>query len=149
MNTIFNSSDYETIRKRIENLKPDAARQWGKMNSAQMLAHVSETVRMAIGEVKLKRNFLGYIIGPLVKKSYIGPNPFKTGSPTAGEFVIADSRDFEKEKTRLLGLVKRLHEGGEAKVTRNPHGFFGELTPEQWGITQWKHLDHHLRQFGG
>lgn len=148
MNTIFNPSDYENIRKRIENLKPDAARQWGKMDSAQMLAHVSETVRMAIGEVKLKRIFLSYIFGPLVKKSYLGPKPFKPGSPTAAEFTIADPRDFEKEKTRLLELVKRLHEGGEAKVTRHPHGFFGELTPEQWGVTQWKHLDHHLRQFG-
>lgn len=148
MNTIFDSSDYETIRKRFENFTPGAQRQWGKMDPAQMLAHVNVTLQTALGEIIIKRLFIGYIFGPLAKKSYVGPDPMKPNGPTAKEFIITDSRDFEKEKQKLLVLVKRLHEGGEENVTRNPHGFFGKLTPQEWGITQWKHMDHHLRQFG-
>jgi hypothetical protein len=118
------------------------------MNVSQMLAHCSETTRMALGEVKLKRLLIGRIFGPLARKNYLGPYPFAKKTPTAAEFRISGSRDFEKEKQRLLELLKRLHEAGEKGVTRHPHGFFGELSPEQWGITQWKHFDHHLRQFG-
>ncbi|WP_410479057.1 DUF1569 domain-containing protein [Pedobacter psychrodurus] len=35
-----------------------------------------------------------------------------------------------------------------AKCTRYPQAFFGPLTPEEWALMQWKHFDHHLRQFG-
>lgn len=148
MNSIFNPEDYRNIVSRIEKLTAGAARQWGKMEPAQMLAHCSATVRVAIGDVKLNRLFIGRIIGPFARKNYVGPNPFKHESPTAKEFIISDAREFEKEKQELLGLVKRLHEGGEKNVTTHPHGFFGPLTPQEWGLTQWKHLDHHLRQFG-
>ncbi|HEU4718612.1 MAG TPA: DUF1569 domain-containing protein [Bacteroidia bacterium] len=148
MKTIFNASDYAGIEERINRLTPSSPALWGKMNVAQMLAHCSATVEMALGDVVLKRLFIGRIIGPLVKKKFLGEEPFKQGNPTAREFTITDPRDFEKEKQRLLGLMKRLHEGGEAGATKHPHGFFGPLTPAQWGQTQWKHFDHHLRQFG-
>jgi Protein of unknown function (DUF1569) len=147
MNTIFNSSDYQSIVKRIESVSPNAQRQWGKMETPQMLAHVSETVRMALGEIQIKRTFMGRILGPLMKSGHVGPKPFGQNYPTAPEFLISDKRELENEKQKLLALVKRLHEGGEANVTKAPHGFFGKMTPAQWGIAQWKHLDHHLRQF--
>jgi hypothetical protein len=28
------------------------------------------------------------------------------------------------------------------------HFIFGAMTMEQWNALQWKHIDHHLRQFG-
>jgi transposase InsO family protein len=62
--------------------------------------------------------------------------------------VIADSRDFFREQEQLKLKVLQFHEGGEAKCTRHPHPFFGALTPQEWARGSYKHLDHHLRQFG-
>lgn len=148
MNTIFNSSDYESVRERIGKLSPDTKPLWGKMNSAQMLVHCSQAARVVVGDLRLKRLFIGYIFGPFAKKDFVNEKPFKQGYPTAKEFVSSGQYDFGKEKECLLGLLKRMYEGGPEKATKEPHAFFGHLTSEEWGITQWKHLDHHLRQFG-
>ena len=148
MRSVFNESDYRDLVARIEKLPAGAPRQWGKMDVAQMLAHCSETVKVVVGDTVMKRLFIGRIIGPFVKKGYLSPTPFKPGSPTAPSFVVTTPREFEKEKAKLLGLLKRMYEGGEANVTKHPHAFFGKMTPKQWGETQWKHFDHHLRQFG-
>lgn len=145
---MFNEADYTAMVKRIEKMQADSPRQWGKMNQAQLMHHCVHGVKLAIGEVRLKRSFLGRIIGPLVKKGFLSDKPFKPNLPTAPELVVSEQKDFEKEKADLLRLVKKFYEGGEAGATKHPHGFFGELTPKQWGETQWKHLDHHLRQFG-
>jgi hypothetical protein len=148
MKTIFNETDYSELIKRIESIQPTNARRWGKMDAAQMLAHCCFAMELALGEKTLKRSFLGRILGPMVKKSFLSDKPFNQNSPTAPEFLIVDQKDFDKEKARLLILAKKLHTAGEAGATKHPHGFFGHLTPQQWGETQYKHLDHHLRQFG-
>jgi hypothetical protein len=147
MKTIFNETDYKDLVQRIESVQPGNKRAWGKMDSAQMLAHCCFAMQLALGETKLKRRLIGRILGPMIKKSFLSETPFKPNNPTAPEFLMTEPKDFEKEKARLLELVKKLHEAGEAGTTKHPHGFFGHLTPAQWGQTQWKHLDHHLRQF--
>jgi Protein of unknown function (DUF1569) len=52
------------------------------------------------------------------------------------------------ERERLRGLVDRFCQAGAPGCTSHPHSFFGHLTPEEWAILTYKHLDHHLRQFG-
>jgi hypothetical protein len=54
----------------------------------------------------------------------------------------------DKERERLSGLIDKFAAGGEAACTKNPHGFFGKMRAEEWAILMYKHLDHHLRQFG-
>ena len=73
---------------------------------------------------------------------------FTKNLPTVPEFRVTDEPNFEAEKTKLIALVKRLSEGGPKVLTKNPHPFFGYMTTEEWDTLQWKHLDHHLRQFG-
>ncbi len=148
MKTVFNEIDYAELVKRIESAKPETQRIWGKMNVAQMMAHNSAAVELALGDVKLKRKFIGYLLGGFIKKSFLSEKPFPKDSPTAAEIIITDARDLENEKAKLLQLLKRMYLGGEKGATTHPHSFFGKLTPQQWGETQWKHLDHHLRQFG-
>ena len=148
MKTIFNDADYAAIMKRIESMQADSPRQWGKMTQDQVMHHCAHAAKLAIGEVRLKRSLLGRILGPIAKKGFLEDKPFKRSLPTASELVVSNKYDFEKEKAELISLVKKLHEGGEAGATKHPHGFFGDLTPQQWGESQWKHLDHHLRQFG-
>ncbi|MBI3509532.1 MAG: DUF1569 domain-containing protein [Bacteroidetes bacterium] len=148
MKTLFDQAVYEEITGRIRKISENTTRGWGKMEPAQMLAHCCEAMEMAIGDKKLPRSVMGRILGPMIKKSFLRDTPFKQNNPTAKQFIITDKRELEKEKQRLLTLTKRFHEGGEKNATKHPHGFFGHLTQKQWGEMQWKHLDHHLRQFG-
>ena len=97
------------------------------------MAHCTEAAAMATGDSKLPRLFIGRILGPLIKPAFLGEKPFTKNSPTAPSMKIADTREFEKEKTKLISIIKRFAEGGEAKCTTNPHPFFGRLTPAQWG----------------
>lgn len=148
MKTLFDSTAYDEIISRIDTLTPESHRRWGRMNVAQMLAHCVQPLMMATGTRKLKRQLLGRLIGWLAKKNYLSDKPFDQNLPTAAGFKIPDEREFEKEKAELKKLVKQFYDGGETAATRHPHSFFGHLTPKQWGETQYKHLDHHLRQFG-
>jgi transposase InsO family protein len=45
-------------------------------------------------------------------------------------------------------VIDRFVAAGPKSCTTHPHSFFGPLTPEEWAILMYKHLDHHLRQFG-
>jgi len=148
MKTMFHSPDVKEILDRLDQLRPDTQRQWGTMDAAQMMAHCIETTAMATGDSKPPRVFIGRILGPLIKPAFLGESPFRKNSPTAPSMKIADKREFEKEKTKLITIIKKLADGGEAKCTTHPHPFFGPLTPAQWGTSQYKHLDHHFRQFG-
>jgi len=148
MKTLFDSNAYAEINQRIDKLRPDSQRQWGKMDVAQMLAHCVGPMEMAIGNKKPKRQLLGQLIGWLAIKDYLSDKPFKPNLPTADGFKVADPREFDREKTKLKTLIREFHEGGEASATTHPHSFFGQLTQKQWGETQYKHIDHHLRQFG-
>jgi len=79
----------------------------------------------------------------------LGDKPFSRNSPTDPTFVITDSRNFVREKERLLELIGRFCAGGAAAAGGQMHSFFGRISGEQWGTLMYKHLDHHLAQFGG
>ena len=118
------------------------------MTVAQMMAHCNISLETAMGKNKIPRLFIGRLLGPLVKKSVLSEKPFGKGSPTDKSYIFKDNRDFEEEKAKLKGSILKFHEGGPAICTTHPHPFFGHFTPEEWAVFQWKHLDHHLRQFG-
>lgn len=148
MTTIFDPQVYESVVSRIGRLQPDSERQWGKMTCSQMLEHTARAVEMALRLRGGKQRLLGKILSPFFKKMYLSEAPFPKNSPTGPEFVITGDPDFEAARTRLLDLVERLHKAGPEGVDGHVHGFFGPLTGDQWGSTQFKHIDHHLRQFG-
>jgi hypothetical protein len=118
------------------------------MNVAQMLAHCNKSVETAMGMNFMKRLFIGRIIGTMVKKQVLGQKPFGKNSPTDKSYIFTGNLNFEEEKSKAIASIKQFFEGGPAKCTTYPHPFFGPFTPEQWAVFQWKHLDHHLRQFG-
>ena len=148
MKNIFDPADAESFVKRIDQLTPQSTPQWGKMNVAQMLAHCKTGLEVAQGEKSVKRIFIGYILGPLFKSSFYNEKPFSKNIATAEIFKMQGEFDFDFEKQELIKKILQFYEGGPSKCTTEPHGFFGHLTPQQWGIGMYKHLDHHLRQFG-
>jgi hypothetical protein len=88
------------------------------------------------------------LIGSLVKPIYTNEKPLSRNSPTDKKLLVSEQRDFLREQEQLRLKVRQFCEGGEAKCTRHPHPFFGTLTPEDWSRGMYKHMDHHLRQFG-
>lgn len=148
MKTIFDAQVFEETVNRLEGLAPAAARQWGKMSPAQMLEHTARTVDIALGRGKQQQMLLGKLIGWTVRKRFLGAEPFQKNAPTGPDFVVKHEPEFEAAKARLIGLVRELHAKGEAGVEGHVHGFFGAMSGADWGRTQYKHLDHHLRQFG-
>ncbi|MFZ1918600.1 MAG: DUF1569 domain-containing protein [Terriglobales bacterium] len=148
MKNLFERETVDEVIARIDKLQAASERQWGKMGVAQMMAHCSATMDMASGRLNLPRIFIGRILGPLVKPVYTNEKPFSRNSPTDKKLVVADQRDFAREQEQLKLKVRQFYEGGEAKCTRYPHPFFGTLTPQAWARGSYKHLDHHLRQFG-
>lgn len=147
MKTLFDKVILKEILDRIDKLQPTSQRQWGKMNAAQMLAHCSETFEVATGQKLLPMTIAGRLFGWMLKSFYAGAKPFSKNSPTDKSFIVSDVRVFDHEKDRLIKLVNQFSEGGEEKCTTQPHCFFGKLTPAEWGIGMYKHMDHHLRQF--
>lgn len=148
MKTMYDTAAYEEILGRLEKLSAASQPQWGRMNAAQMVAHCCETLKVVTDKVQLKRRLLGRVLGPIFRAQYVGDAPLRKNSPTNPFFIITDERTFQQEKERYVALLTEFHTGGAAKCTRQPHSFFGDLTPEEWGRTTYKHLDHHLQQFG-
>jgi hypothetical protein len=143
---LFDTAVKQEIITRINKLTPHSQRQWGKMDVAQMLAHVQLPIRIAYGTHQPKGSFLLRLIGPLFKSKLWDKKPYKQGLPTDPTFIMTGSeKDFEKEKAGLLDLVTRF---SEATIVGEKHPVFGKLTKENWSKATWKHIDHHLNQFG-
>jgi hypothetical protein len=147
MKNLFEPGTVQEVMTRIEQLRPQSQRQWGKMDAAQMMAHCSAALDMASGRLVARRMLLGRIVGPRVRHVLTDDTPFPRNSPSAKELKVG-SCDFQREYERLTRCVHQFHEGGEAECTRHPHPFFGPITPLEWSTGMYKHLDHHLKQFG-
>ncbi|MBK7874917.1 MAG: DUF1569 domain-containing protein [Planctomycetes bacterium] len=146
--SLFDPAGNQAILARVQRLTATTKPQWGKLDAPRMLAHCQVALKVAMGDLALKRNLIGYLFGGIAKKQLMRPEPFKKNLPTAPEFKVATTRGFDAEREALVALVTRFGRGGPSVLVQKPHPFFGPLTVEEWDTLQWKHLDHHLRQFG-
>lgn len=149
MKNLFDAISTEEIGTRVARLGSRNERQWGRMDLPQALAHCSAGFKLASGEIRPPRAFMGRLLGWAIKPMALRDDaPMRPDSPTAKELVVLDQRDLETERTRLLAAMNQFTASGPAGCTTHPHPFFGRLTPAEWAIQMYKHVDHHLRQFG-
>lgn len=148
MKNLFERQAVDEVISRIDRLQPASQHLWGKMDVAQMMAHCSAALDMASGRLNPPRIWIGRVLGPVFKAVYTNEKPFSQNNPTDKKLVITDRRDFQQEQEQLRTKVRQFHDGGEPQCTRHPHPFFGSLSPQDWSRGMYKHLDHHLRQFG-
>jgi hypothetical protein len=149
MKNLFDPARATELRERIERLRPDSPRVWGKMTAPQAMAHCAVALEWAVGDTVAPRMMIGRVIGGVVKRLAVrDDDPMKRNAPTAPDLRIVDERELATEQARLTRLIDRFSAGGPAGCTTHPHAFFGRMTPAEWAVLMYKHVDHHLRQFG-
>ncbi len=150
MKNLFNLKDREDLIKRIDTLTESNSRKWGKMTVQQILPHLSDPFRYSLGEknaTDLNNPFFKSFMGKWIVRFL----PWPKSSPTAGEFLpgrgMTEPTNFYADKQSLLLLIHRFVNVPESFQFRN-HPVFGKLSQQDTGRLYWRHLDHHLRQFG-
>ncbi len=149
MKSIFTNDGHQDIIKRLDKLSLGSKRQWGKMDVTQMLKHCSIPLEVALNKRELKTNanfFKKFLFKTFIKPQMYNDKLWKPNLQTPKQFVINDSLNFDNEKEYLLALINEFSSKREDKNWPT-HPLFGDFTPEQRGKMQYKHLDHHLRQF--
>lgn len=149
MKNIFEKPVSDEIIQRIQALKTDSQPLWGEMSVAQMLAHCCVAYELVYDNKSAKpKGFKKWMLKTFVKNIVVSEKPYKKNSRTAPEFLIADARDFRHEKERLIGFINQTRELGADYFDGLESHSFGSLNSQQWNNMFYKHLDHHLKQFG-
>ena len=145
MPTVHDEGYRSALQSRIQSLRPDSPRRWGKMTPDQMLWHVNVGLSVALGETTipdgrppLPRPIMKFLVLNL---------PWVKGAPTSPIFLAKSQYDFEAERTRCLQLLGRL---ANQPLDGAPvmHPIFGNMSRTDVSRLHAKHLDHHLKQFG-
>ena len=148
MTSLFNPADRDALSRRLANLEAGSQRRWGKMDAAQMLYHCSLGLEAATGDRPTDQVLLGKLLAPLVRGLFLGRRPFSRNAPTHPTFQVSDARSFDAELTRLATIIDRFIQRGPESAAKQTHAFLGRMSGDDWGRLMYKHLDHHLRQFG-
>jgi len=149
LQNIFTPESTQESIERLNKLKADTVPEWGKMNAPQMLAHLNVAYDITYGKIDVKYNFfMKMMLKMMVKSTVVGNKPYKRNGQTAPVFVVADERDFEKEKAILIANIKKTEELGAAHFEGRESPSFGKLNSKEWSNQFYKHMDHHFRQFG-
>ncbi len=147
MKSIYEPSAREELISRINAITSNNNPAWGKMNLYQMLKHCTMCEEMFLGDIKIKRVFIGRLIGPMVLRNVLKDDkPFGKSSPTSPVLkTVGKNGDIEQQKKEWIKTIDRYAHYDDPKFV---HPFFGPMTKEQIGLFAYKHADHHLRQFG-
>jgi hypothetical protein len=146
MKSMWNDADLQNIRQRVTRLKPDATAGWGKFTAPQMLCHVTDGLKMNMGEIAVPSRKLPIRYFPL-KQLIIYVLPFPKGAPTANELLERRATAWGDEIIEFQRTLDRFAASRE-RQTWPDHPAFGAMSTRTLGVLVYRHLDHHFRQFG-
>ncbi len=147
--SIYSSATTQLLHARIDKLDDNTQAIWGKMNVGQMLSHCAVPYEQILGLNTIQPPLLMRVILKLfLKKSMVNEVPYKQNLPTAPSFIRTEEYEIANEKERLKDLIKTIQEMGADKLAGTPSLSLGKLTATEWNNLLYKHLDHHLKQFG-
>jgi hypothetical protein len=147
MKNLFEPAVAQEILQRLDSLTPDRAAKWGRMDVAQMCGHCQAPFGIYFGDATMARPLIAYIFGASAKRKLFGEKPWPQNLPTAKQFKVTDSRLLDEEREKLAAQIRRF--SATPPTAPSPkHPFFGSMSSEEWGRFAWRHLDHHLTQFG-
>lgn len=156
MRSLLEETARRSLAERIARLRPEVRPRWGRFNAPEMLAHVVQSLRVMVGEVEMPREPTPWLVrrNP-IRYLLIHVLPFPRGLPTsavllarpAGSPTGLSGAEWPAEIAVFEQLLDRI--GTMAPDGEWPeHGAFGRLSGGEWGVLQYRHLDHHFRQFG-
>jgi hypothetical protein len=146
MKSAWNISDRRELQRRVEALRPETRGRWGSMTAPQMVAHLADSLRMALGDLSCtpKKSPIRYT--PL-KQLIIYWLPFPKGVPTAVELITRAPATWQAEIDALNSLLEQFARRDRTGQWPD-HPAFGRMHGTAWGVLVYRHMDHHLRQFG-
>lgn len=147
INNLYTDKDYNNIIERINQLNAESTPTWGKMSVGEMLDHCAEVLSTYNGK-PLKTPLIARVLKGYIRKMVLSEKPFKKGIDTNPQFIARLNPDFESSKNRLLNELKIFKTTPLEEIRKIKHALFGYLSPEDRGWAQYKHLNHHLEQFG-
>ena len=146
---LLNPEHRAEIRNRFAKLNANASAQWGKMNAGEMSLHCQYPLEVALAQKALNRGLMGLLFGKMIKKQLLADKALPKNSPTVPQWRTAGSQsDYNQNSSRLLSLIDQFGQEDPAVLNQRIHPVFGPMTSQEWGVLNYKHLDHHLRQFG-
>ena len=149
MKSLHKENDFNEMKIRIARLSEDSKRKWGRMNAAQMLCHCNLILQIPLKKIELPEiNILFRTIGICTKKEMqIFDNGIPHNMPCFRKVIVNFECDFEQEKIKLLKTLDEYQEAFRGNQLPGRHVLFGKMTEKDWGFLEYKHLDHHLKQF--
>lgn len=147
---IFDEAVAQEVIGRINNVSPEQSPLWGKMSADQMMAHCNVSYAFTYEPEKFKKPgaFMKFMLKNFVKKHVVTEKPYQTNSRTSPDFIMTGKKDFEKEKSLLIENILKTQQLGFDHFNGLENFSFGKLSGNEWNVLFYKHLDHHLRQFG-
>jgi len=142
---LFDPTVHDGVLERLGGLTEDTAPQWGTMDAAQMCAHCSEVLEVSTGKPLEGTPWYVGLMRGLIKKLVLSDRPYPRSTRTHPQYVVTSDLDFAVEHARLLGAISAA-QASAGSPKRHP--LFGQMTAEENGWAAYKHLDHHLTQFG-
>ena len=148
MATLADPGARAALCERVANLSPEAARQWGRMTAYQMVCHLNDSFRVATGEkyASPDTNLFKRMVFKWVALHTSLPWPH--GVPTRPELMQGHGGTPPSDWTRDRTVLQELIPAFAARESYGFHPLFGEMSKADWLIWAYRHIDHHLRQFG-
>ncbi|MBK9335991.1 MAG: DUF1569 domain-containing protein [Lewinellaceae bacterium] len=150
MKNLLENADRDALIARLQNLRPNSQARWGVMTAGQIVPHLTDPLCVAIGD-RPAQPMNSVFSNPVVSFLTVWWLPWPKSAPTAAEFIPGKGgtppAEFERDKQALLLAIHRFAQYPENDLFR-PNPVFGRLSRRAWGRLMWRHIDHHLRQFG-
>ncbi len=146
MSSLHSERDRRMIVERARRVTSETAARWGLMNAPQMIVHLTDSLRMATGELAVQGKTHPARLPPL-KQLFIYVLPMPKGLPTARELKARVSQAFAGEQEAFAAAM----EGFARRDPAEPwprHPLFGAMSRRDWGVLAYRHCHHHLTQFG-
>ncbi len=149
MKNLYDRDVYDGVVERISKLSAETQPQWGKMSVGQMLAHCAEVGEVFTGDKPLTGTpFIAKLLKGVIRKGVVSETPYKHSLQTHPQYRITSEKSFDQERSRLLDNVGKFFAEDQSEGAKRVHPLFGTMTPAERGWAMYKHLDHHLTQFG-
>jgi len=150
MPSLFEPAVQQQLIGRLATLTPDARAKWGKFTATQMVAHINDSARMAIGELVVAPKSNALLRTAFMRWLIIYVLPFPKSAPTAPELLMrvkGDPLKLDAERVLYKELLAKVT-ARQGAASWPEHPAFGPMTERDWGTLGYYHTDHHFKQFG-